>query len=475
MNGMLRGPAAFACAFAIAVATEGSANASPVPSPPTTAPRASAVAYLVNEIALGLGPLPAGVMIVASSITSDVPAPKSDALAVRFATQLAGRLTAARAHPQPATLAVARRLSGRERGRATSLVYVQIGIEHGTLRIVTDLYPIVPNSWDRIRKPLPGPRAHAFASAPLDAEVRTFLSPILLEQASLHKAKHDEGEVLAVGCGDIDGDGGLELVLASRERVSLGRLRGGKFEVQKSAPWASLAARTPVPMREPIGTVIVSPRGHPGEIYLGMTDRGGVVTDANLVTKRVLTGLPIPGFDGDACMMQIPETAAFDRRAVVCKAQANGDPALVGVLPLPRHDAASAFALVGKNGSVSEIAATREPSGKLRVRQIMQDTSDPASANAGNAVNSSTMEDMGAQIAVADLDLDGIAEVVTTTNSMGDDAITVSSLNFDRSVLVPRLHFAAKDGVRALGVCPPEERGVPALVAVVGSEVWLVR
>jgi hypothetical protein len=471
VNGTLRGRAASAFALAFAIALAKPVKAGPLPSPPTAAPRTSAIAYLVTEIATGLGPLPEGAIVVAAPITSDVPAPKSDALAVRFADQLAGRLAAARAHPQPATLAVARRISGREAGRAarrsTSLAYVQLTIDHGTLRVVADLYPIVPNRWDRLRKPLPGPRAHAFASTPLDAEVRTFLSPIVLEQASLHKATHDGGDVLAVGCGDIDGDGGLELVLASRERVSLGRVRGGKFEVQKSAPWASLAARAPVPMREPMGTVVVSPRGHAGEIYLGMTDRGGVVTDANLVTKRVLTGLPIPGLDGDACMVQIPEAAAFDRRAVACNPRTTGDPATLVVLPSPKHDAASAFALVGKNGSITEIAAAREPGGKLRVRQIVQNTSNPAPGNVA------TMEDTGAQIAVADLDLDGVAEVVTTVNGMGDDAITVSS--FDRSALVPRLHIAAQDGVRALGVCPPEERGVPALVAVVGSEVWLVR
>jgi hypothetical protein len=41
--------------------------------------------------------------------------------------------------------------------------------------------------------------------------------------------------------------------------------------------------------------------------------------------------------------------------------------------------------------------------------------------------------------------------------------------------LTPRLRFPARDGVRAVGVCPPEQKGAPGLVAVVGSEVWLVR
>ena len=41
--------------------------------------------------------------------------------------------------------------------------------------------------------------------------------------------------------------------------------------------------------------------------------------------------------------------------------------------------------------------------------------------------------------------------------------------------MTARLRFPAKEPVRALGVCPPEEKGVPGFVAVVGNEVWLVR
>ncbi|NVL67692.1 hypothetical protein, partial [Escherichia coli] len=70
------------------------------------------------------------------------------------------------------------------------------------------------------------------------------------------------------------------------------------------------------------------------------------------------------------------------------------------------------------------------------------------------------------------LDLDGVPEIVTTSDGP-DDVVLVSSLA--KGVITPRLRFRAKEGVRAVGVCPPEEKGVPGLVAVVGSEVWLVR
>jgi hypothetical protein len=37
------------------------------------------------------------------------------------------------------------------------------------------------------------------------------------------------------------------------------------------------------------------------------------------------------------------------------------------------------------------------------------------------------------------------------------------------------MRIAAPGGVKALSVCPAEDAGVRALVAVVGSEVWVVR
>ena len=61
---------------------------------------------------------------------------------------------------------------------------------------------------------------------PLHPEVVRFpivlmiLQPIVLEQAKVHKARHEETDVIALGCGDLDSDGGLEIVVASRARIA---------------------------------------------------------------------------------------------------------------------------------------------------------------------------------------------------------------------------------------------------------------
>ena len=446
------------------------------PSAAVVAPlHGGALLHISTEIAQGIGQVPAGAIVVASAIASDLPAPKAEELAVRIAAQVAGRIGVAKAHPQPAPLAVARGLSGR----AASLVYLQLEIAKGELRVTADLYPVVSNGWERLRNPVPGPRAHAFAMAPLDAEVRGFLTPVLLEHATVHKVRQEEGEIIAIGCGDVDGDGGNELVLVSRLRVAIAKIRGGKLVVQRAANWTTIASKSPVPLRDPIASVLVSPPGHRGEILLGTTDRGGVVVDALLIARRQLTGLPVPGGDGDACTVPSPEASAFEGNAIACDvpppverptAPAKGatrpakvEPVVMFTPPVTRYDAVAALDAVGRDGSVAQIIAAREPSGKLRLRR-----QDPGGARPIEA----TMEGIGAPLALVDLDLDGVPEIVTTSDSP-DELLLVSS--FARGLVTPRLRFPAREGVRAIGVCPPEEKGVPGLVAVVGNEVWLVR
>ena len=450
----------------------------PAPAPAPAPLHAGAILHVAHEIAQGLGQIPPGAIVVASAITSDIPAPKGDELAVRIAAQVAGRMGVAKAHPQPAALAVARGVSGR----AASLVYLQLEIAKGELRVTADLYPVVSNGWERLRNPVPGPRAHAFANAPLDAEIRGFLVPVLLEQTTLHKIKHDEGEVLAIGCGDIEGDGGNELVLVSRARVAIAKIRAGKLVVLRAAAWSTIASRSPVPMREPLSSVVVSPRGHRGEILLGTTDRGGVAVDGALVARRQLTGLPVIGAEGEGCASPSPEAGAYDGPVVPCDlplapkpagtagtaaaktASAKpSEPLPLFIPPMQRYDAIASLDSVGRDGAVAHIVAAHEPGGKMRIRRQDLGAARPIEAS---------LDGTGAQLALVDLDLDGTPEVITTSDG-ADDLLLVSS--FAKGVLTPRLRFPAKDGVRAIGVCPPEEKGVPGLVAVVGNEVWLVR
>lgn len=412
---------------------------------------AGALGTVTPEIVKGLGTIPPLAVVVAAPLVTDQTTPKGDELVARMAAIVAGRIGgAARAHPQSAGLAVARAVAGK----AGALVFVQVEIAKGELRVTADLYPVMSNGWDRVRIPAPAPRAHVFTAAPLDAEIRAFLPAIVLEQASVHKSRHDEGEVLAAACGDLDGDGGMEIALVSRARVTVGRIRAGKFTPLKSAAWSALSPRGPATMREPLASaVFTSRRG----LYVGLSDRGGVLLDANLVpTPPPLLGIPVQLAAGNACAHPNAESGAFEGDITACSGKVREVPVLASP-PVKRYDMFAQADIVDKDGTVRSFWANREPSGKLRLRF---------------GETNATIDGVGAQVAIGDLDADGIPEVVTSADA-GDDFVTVQS--WAPGTPRARMHFPAPAGVRALAVCPPEEKGAPALVAVVGGEIWVVR
>jgi hypothetical protein len=349
-----------------------------------------------------------------------------------------------------AQLATARAIAGR----ASALVYVQGEVAKGDLRATLDVYPSMANGWDRIRNPLPSPTSHAFAAAKIDAEVRAFLAPLLLEQASLHRARHDEGDVVAVACGDIDGDGGDELVLVSRARVALGRVRGNKFVAERTASWATLAPRAAVPLRETLASAVIVP----GAVHVGTTDRAGLTLTPDFAGHSLVLGVPAPGSEGPVCLLPNASVGAFDGAPVDCAVARDAKPRMA--VPAPRYDAFASASVVDTQGTPRAVVAVREPSGKLKIKM-----GDAVAAPDGA---------FGAQLAVGDLDQDGVPDIATTVDGV-DDAVNVFSWPTSSTELRGRLHLAAPAGVRALAVCPPEEGGEPVLVAVVGAEVWLVR
>jgi hypothetical protein len=154
-----------------------------------------------------------------------------------------------------------------------------------------------------------------------------------------------------------------------------------------------------------------------------------------------------------------PSAGAYDGAPFDCAVAR--EPKAKLAVPSPRFDAFAASAFADAAGRAHLAIAVREPSGRLELR--MDDA--PARAPEGS---------YGAQLAILDLDLDGTPEIVTTVDGT-DDAISIFTWPSATSDLVPRLRLAAAAGVHALAACPPEQRGEPALVAIVGNEVWVLR
>jgi hypothetical protein len=409
----------------------------------------SSLERLAAEIAASFPSPPQALIVAGPALRSDETLSRADELLFRVLSVVSGKLPAARAHRVAVTLAQARALAGRSGG----LLFVDASIEKGKLRVVTDLYPPVSNAWERLKNPLPEPQGHRFVEVPIDAELRSFLPPIMLERATAHKSKLEE-EVNAIGCGDFDGDGGLELVLLSDKRALVGHARGKKLVVDKSVPFSRSLARAAVPLREPLASVAIEQRGS-ARLWVGTTDYGGVLLDDGLEKAESTARIPVATARGVMCATPNAEASAFEGPLVSCH---DGGDRTELVAPLPRFDAYVFAALIAKSGaSNGTVVGAREPGGKLRL------------VKGDLAV---TVEGVGAEVALGDLDQDGIAELVTSSEG-NDDALHVQS--WDGGAFRTRLRIPAPAGVRAVTICPPEAHGAPFIAAVVGSEVWLVR
>jgi hypothetical protein len=79
----------------------------------------------------------------------------------------------------------------------------------------------------------------------------------------------------------------------------------------------------------------------------------------------------------------------------------------------------------------------------------------------------------GAQLAIADLDQDGLAEVATTVDTLGAkfDAVDVRTLGADGK-LTKRYRVRVPTGVEALAACPADGRGVASLLVATKGELW---
>ncbi|MBK9260053.1 MAG: hypothetical protein IPM54_09480 [Polyangiaceae bacterium] len=446
----------------VAAPTKAAAT-NPADKPAPRQSRAS-VSRVAESIAADLAHVPAKALVVASPLTSDAPAPRGSELALLLATQLAGRRGAgSRAFAKPLALAEAR----IEARQSDALVMLKVEIAAGKLRAVADVFPVPRTVWARVRDPEPGPIAHAFAEAPIDAEVRTYLAPVPIAQVNVVRGQHFESDVVALGCADIDADGAAEIISVSRRRVTTLRLREGKVVPLRSRNWTDLSPLAPVPLREPIGlaAVVERPAQHGDAAFfveVGLSDRSkSVRLDGQLDVVATLAGLPLGAGETSACVRV--HQPWISGPLVPCAA---GDRA-IRVSLTGSYDAMASASLVTPTGDAFAVFAARTDRGVLEVRD-----------DAGHAT---TVDGAGAQLAVGDLDQDGNPEILSSLDVPAGttDAVVVRSW-LDRSApkaTRPKemLRVPAAAGVHAMAVCPPDGPGRAPFVVATADEIWVVR
>ncbi len=430
------------------------AHAQPDPSTPKEAAKGVEPA-LVTAVSKATAPIAdrvqAGV-VAGAPLASDAPAPRGAALVAEIVRLVAGSLgPAARARANPMSLSAAR----AEAATSDFLVYVRAAIAEGQIRLTLDAYPIPRNIWDRSRSGSPGPVAHGFGSARIDAEVRTFLAPIPLVASQPVKTPLPDPEVVALSCQDFDGDGALEILIVSRRKLALGRVRDGQFSVIRQARWQDLSPIAPVPWRQPLATISYSA---PGRLDIGLTDRAASVRlDPRLRKVASYPHMPIPWPGGTACAHRRVGSLRSD--LVPCiKAEPAPEPDAAF-----HFDAAARARIVDKEGRVREVWAVRNPT-------------DGTVALRDDQGREHELRHLGAQIALTDLDLDGDPDLLATKDVLHakHDALVVRSWRDDGSV-DKRVQWPVPDGVAAVAACPPDGPGPRAVALATSKELWILR
>ncbi|MCU0693030.1 MAG: hypothetical protein MUF54_16665 [Polyangiaceae bacterium] len=408
---------------------------------------------MTREVACQLGSRAAGAAVAGAQLQSDTTAPRGPALVGRLTALIAGAIGPdARSLRAPVSMELAR----ADAAACAILVYVQTELAQGELRVTADVYPMPRNIWDRSRNPSPGPVAHAFASARIDAEVRTFLAPIPLVATAPYRVPLPETEVLALSCDDLDQDGALEISMLSRRNLSVVRIRQGRVDTLRNVPWHQLSPIAPVPWREPLATLAVS---QTGTIDAGITDRAASVRlDAALQQRASFPGMPVPVPRGRACASR--RVGSLTAELSSC---AMGDPApTLRSAPFP-FDAFASARIIGADGSERDVWASRSPT-------------DGTVAIADDRGAKANLPNVGAQLAVADVDLDGDPDLIVSRNVLqaSRDALAVHSWR-RKGTLQQRFEVDVPDGVAAVTVCPPDSAGPRAIAMATTKELWLLR
>jgi len=434
------------------------AAATAAPKCPATcvAPR-SAVDTVARDTASGIGRVPDDAIVVSGPLTTDAEAPRGAALVARLARHVAGRLgPAVRSGKATKSLAEAR----ADSKGAAGLIYLMPSIEAGRLRIVADAYSIPKNVWARARATQPGPIAHAQAQAPIDAEVRTFLKPLAFEQPVIAKYAGSDPDIVALACGDLDGDGGADLITMTRGRVLQVRLGEGKVTRLKEVRWNDLAHIAPVPLRQPIGFASIvegptaaQPRGY---LDVSISDRAGSLRlDAALAVIRKMKGKAVPHGRTTACTWI--NDLLLGEKSLACS-EREPTPALAELRH--RADAIASTHLIGADGAGVTIVALRKDS-----TLVLRDAS-------GDKI----IGRVGAQLAIGDIDQDGALDVVTTIDTLAPrfDAVEVRTVHA-KGTVERRFKVGVPSGVQAVAICPPDGPGRAPVVVATKEELWVLR
>jgi hypothetical protein len=391
----------------------------------------------------------AALVVAAAAVGDDriaLPAAISERLAQLVAAKLGSGATPSK---EPLTLAQAQHAAGSARG----LIYLSLSLYRDRLDVSADLFVGAGLFWQRVKNPGLKLKSHAFATTALDPELRALFPAIPLVVSRVDKAQTAEHDILALSCGDLRGDGSSEIAMVGRRRVQIGRLEHGRFSARVSLNWADNSAIAASPLREPIATSVVP---EPGRLWVGLSDRadGLDLSGALHVEHKWHALMPWPGA---GCTRR--SGVGYEGKARACP----------GSSQTPEVD-------FGTTIDAFDSRALTDRSGQLHTLRVAR----PVGADFARALDSLHPEVMvpnvGAQLAVGDLDQDGLPEIVSSSPSLDRraDQLLVRTVT-DNGQLRERLRVPVPTGIDALAICPSDGRAMAPLALATGDGIWLIR
>ena len=388
-------------------------------------------------------------VVVAPAATGNrvsLPARATQQLAELVAAKLGH---AALANPQPLALADAQRAASSARG----LIYLSVSLYRDRLGVSADVFTGAGHFWQRVRSPGLRLKQHVAATSPLDPELRALFPAIPLVLTRIEKGSVTEHDTLALACGDVRGDGSSELALVGRRKVAVGRLEQGHFAARASLNWADLSSIAPSPLREPIATSWLP---EPGRLWVGLSDRA----DALELSGALQVEHKWPGvmpWSGGGCTRR--SGLGYEGHAQACP---GSSPLLAADFATPL-DAFTSRSLANHDGQTHTLRVARA---------VGQD-----SARALDSLHAEvTVPNVGAQLAIGDLDEDGAPEIVSSSPSLdrSKDQLIVRTLT-DNGQLRERLRIAVPSGIDALAICPGDGTAMAPIALATGDGIWVIR
>lgn len=385
---------------------------------------ASSLTYLACSLRDGLPPLERETVIVSRPLAEGSPEG-----ARAFATRLTLLLSNA-TKTRDGGVAV-----GPSPQSGTAAVLLLEPTIHGILvQVNATLLGKRASVWARVRGETHQVLAHAFASKPIDAELRSYLPALPLVRPTVTTYPSPLPQINAIACGDVDADGALELAIANRRDVAIGALTDRGFVPTRVAALSALSDVAPVPLREPLAALWLNG----ATLEVSTTDRRDwLALDAALVPVARQ-----PHVWGVAPGLCVGRNASLSREFFDCKSP-------------PKVSEATSTALdrvVVLDDPPERVLSWRDPStGTLTVK---------------TATRTWTLSDRGAQLSVGDLNRDGTLEVLSTSAGLKreDDKIAVHTLPNTSDEPVLAWELPVPTGVDALAVCPIDGAKQSAIV-----------